>query len=51
MATFVFILFYATQFPRVKFQTYQPWTLNPAAMINAAAAIPIARTNIGGVRI
>jgi hypothetical protein len=50
MATFVFIFFYATQLPRVKFQTYQPCTLNPAALINATAAMPNARTNIGGIR-
>jgi hypothetical protein len=50
MATFIFIFYYATQLPRVKFQTYQPCTHNPAALTNATAAMPNARTNIGGVR-
>jgi len=50
MTTFVSTFCYATQWPRVKFQTYQPCTHNPAALINATATVPKARTHIGGVR-
>jgi hypothetical protein len=50
MTTFAFMFCYATQWPRVKFQTYQPCTHSPAALTNATAAVPNARTHIGGMR-
>src|SRR2546423_710124 len=41
--------FYAIQFPRVKFHTYHPWRLNPAALPSATIT-PSARTGTGGGR-
>jgi len=50
MATFVFMFYYATQVPRVKSRRTNPVPHNPAALSNATAAMPNARTNTGSVR-